>query len=87
MPYDIKKKLRQYANVQAKASKLSRELDDMFEKYGVPVDNLCAMGDNTELQTEALAFLHNGECNNIEETISLIEEVFLHFANKNNKQE
>lgn len=85
MPYEIKQKLRQYANVQIKASQLAREIDEMIESYGVPVENLIAMGNNTwdseEPQTEALAFLHNGECDNIEDTISEIEKVFLWFVN------
>lgn len=85
MPYEIKQKLRQYANVQIKASQLSREIDEMIESYGVPVENLIAMGDtswdNDEPQTEALAFLHNGECDDIEGTINDIEEVFLWFVN------
>lgn len=85
MPYKIKQKLRQYANVQIKASRLAREIDEMIEEYGVTVENLIAMGDtswnNEEPQTEALAYLHNGECDNIEQTIKDIEEVFLWFVN------
>lgn len=83
MPYEIKQKLRQYAKVQIKAYKLAREIDTMIEKYGVPVENLIACADvySEEPQTEALAFLHNGECGGIEQTISDIEEVFLWFVN------
>lgn len=85
MPYKIKQKLRQYANAQIKVSQLAREIDSMIEEYDVPVENLIAMGDitwdNEEPQTEALAFLHNGECDNLEQTINDIEEVFLWFVN------
>ena len=87
MPYRIKQKLRQYANIQMKASQLAREIDDMIEEYGVPIENLVAMSNTSwnskEPQTEALAFLHNGECDDIEGTIKDIEEVFLWFVNKN----
>lgn len=86
MPYKIKQKLRQYANVQIKASQLANEIDNMIEEYGVPMENLIAMSDtswnNDEPQTEALAFLHNGECDDIEGTIEDIERVFLWFVNK-----
>ena len=81
MPYKIKEKLRQYAKVQMKVSKLAREIDEMIEAYDVPVDNLMACGDGSEPQTEALAFLHNGECDDVEGAIEAIEEVFLYFAN------
>lgn len=86
MPYKIKQKLRQYANVQNKAKLLQREVENMIEKYNVQIENLIAMAkiscNNDEPQTEALAFLNNGECDNIEETIEEIENVFLYFANK-----
>lgn len=85
MPYEIKQKLRQYANAQIKVSNLAREIDEMMESYDVPVENLVALADiySDEPQTEALAFLHNGECDNIEETIKEIEKIFLYFVNKN----
>lgn len=86
MPYIIKQKLRQYANVQIRAAQLAREIDRMIEGYGVPVDNLTAMSNGKEPQTEALAFLHNGECGNIEETIGDIEKVFLWFVNNQGKE-
>lgn len=86
MPYLIKQKLRQYANIQYKAKVLQREVEQMIEDYGVPIENLIAMAKiscySDEPQTEALAFLNNGECDNIDETISQIEEVFLYFVNK-----
>lgn len=86
MPYEIKQKLRQYAKVQDKAKQLSNELGEMFESYGVPEDNLIACAniswDSDEPQTEGLAFLHNGECDDIEGTIREIEKVFLYFVNK-----
>lgn len=90
MPYEIKQKLRQYAKIQTKAKELSREIGEMFEDYGVPEENLTACGntswDYEEPQTEGLAFLHNGECSNLEETIKDIEKVFLYFVNRNSAE-
>lgn len=88
MPYEIKQKLRQYANAQIKVSKLAREIDEMIEAYDVPIENLVAMADiyGDEHQTEALAFLHNGECDNIENTIKEIEDVFLYFVNNREEE-
>lgn len=89
MPYQIKEKLRQYATIQNEAKHIQRELENMIEDYGVPIENLIACGDKNgnEPETEALAFLHNGECDNIERTISQIEEVFLWFVNNKNNEE
>ena len=85
MPYEIKQKLRRYANSQIKIRNLALEIDRMIESYGVPLDNLMALADiySDEPQTEALAYLHNGECEDLEETIKEIEKVFLYFANLN----
>lgn len=85
MPYKIKQKLRQYANIQNKSKNIQREVENMIEDYNVPIENLIACAntswDSEEPQTEALAFLNNGECNDIEGTIKDIEEVFLWFVN------
>ena len=90
MPYVIKQKLRQYARIQTKAFRLSKEIGDMSESYGVPEDNLIALGNTSwdceEPQTEGFAFLHNGECSNLEETIKDIERVFLYFVNRNSAE-
>lgn len=88
MPYEIKQKLRQYANVQTKAKKLSGEICRMIEDYGVPIDNLIAQDDiySGRPQTEALAYLHNAECENLEETIEEIERIFLYFVNLKSNQ-
>lgn len=90
MPYEIKQKLRQYAKIQTKAKELSQEIGDMLESYGVPEDNLIALGNTSwdceEPQTEGLAFLHNGECSDLEETIKDIERVFLYFVNRNSAE-
>ena len=85
MPYEIKQKLRQYANAQIKIRNLALQIDRMIESYGVPLDNLMALADiySDEPQTEALAYLHNGECEDLEETIKDIERVFLYFVNLN----
>lgn len=87
IPYKIKEKLRQYNKAVLKASQLADELDAMIEQYGVPIDNLIACDDyySGNPQTEALAFIHNGECKSetaLEEAICEIEEVFLSFVNK-----
>lgn len=37
---------------------------------------------NEKVQTDALAFLNNGECDNVEEAIEDIEKIFLYYANK-----
>ena len=87
MPYKIKQKLRQYANIQNKAKLLQREVENMIEEYNIPIENLIAMGNPLDFetpQTEALAFLHNGECDDIEGTIKEIEKVFLYFVNREN---
>ena len=88
MPYEIKQKLRQYANIQIKATRLANEIDNMIEEYGVPIENLIATADifSDEQQTEGLAFLHNGECDDIEGTIKDIEKVFLYFVNREEYQ-
>lgn len=86
MPKEIKQKLREYAKIQIQAKQVAKELGDMFEEYGVPEDNLIGMGNaySDEPQTEALAFFHNGECDDMEQSIRDIEEVFLWFVNNKN---
>lgn len=32
MPYEIKQKLRQYANLQMKVAKMAKEIDEMIKK-------------------------------------------------------
>lgn len=88
MPYEIKKKLRQYANAQEKASKLLGEIMELFDRYGVPEENLfaCANPYGKEPQTEGIAFLNNGECDDVEGTIEEIEKVFLWFVNNAKKR-
>lgn len=83
MPYKIKQKLRQYANAQNKVKFLQREVEHMIEKYDVPIENLIADADNNEPETEALSYLHNGECDDVEGAIKEIEKIFLYFVNKN----
>lgn len=83
MPYEIKKKLRQYDNANKKAKMLHDEVSDLFEEYGVPYDNLASSHSNynDEPNTEGLAYINNSE-GHIESNIAEIEEVFLHFVNK-----
>lgn len=89
MPYKIKQKIRQYANAQMKVKQLSNELNKMFEEYGVDEDVLTANAcngrysfDSKVIQTEALAFIHNCECDDLENTILDIERVFVYYANQ-----
>lgn len=86
MPYEIKQKLRQYNKANAKAKSLHSELLDIFEQYGVPYENLTACEEFGEFKdehsTESLAFINNCE-GDIEDNINDIEEVFLHFVNRN----
>lgn len=86
MPYEIKQKIRQYNKAVLKAKDLSRDVDALIEKYGVPVENLVALTDvfSEDPSTEALAYINNGECTtdgSLEDAISEIEEIFLYFAN------
>ncbi|WP_306007389.1 hypothetical protein [Bacillus sp. MMSF_3353] len=82
IPYALKQKLRQFDKYNSKAKDLHLEIIAMMDEYEVPYDNLVAMGDGTEPQTEALAYINNAE-GNIEDNIKEMEEVFLYFANKN----
>lgn len=84
MPYEIKQAIRSYAKLQMKAYAKYRKIQELIEAYGVPIDNLLACGDtslNAPPQTEALAFINNCECDDVEGTINDIEEVFLWFVN------
>lgn len=80
MPNTLKEKLRQYDKATRKARKLHEEIEAEFEKYNVPYENLVA-NEYEGKCTEALAFISYCE-GNIEENIADIEEVFLHFVNK-----
>ncbi|PEV14319.1 hypothetical protein CN417_01365 [Bacillus thuringiensis] len=82
IPYALKQKLRQFDKYNSKAKDLHLEIIAMIDEYEVPYDNLVALGDGAEPQTEALAYINNAE-GNIEENIKGMEEVFLYFANKN----
>lgn len=91
MPSKIKEKARQYNKAVLKAASLAKELEDMIEEYDVPVDNLIALGSiyGEEPQTEALAFIHNGECTTdsaLESAIDQMEEVFVWFVNNKNQE-
>lgn len=87
MPYEIKQKLRQYANVQIKAKNMLEDIVNTFESYGVPQENLmaCANPWGEEPQTEGLAYLNNCECDGLEDTIKDIERMFLWFVNRGNQ--
>lgn len=84
MPYEIKQEIRCYAKLQMRAYEKYRRIQKLIEEYDVPVDNLLACGDTSfdaPPQTEALAFINNCECDDIEGSIKEIEEVFLWFVN------
>lgn len=80
MPYEIKQAIRQYANIQIKAAKQYEKIVKMVEEYNVPLENLLATATNDLPQTEALAFINNCECGDLEGSIKEIEEVFLWFV-------
>jgi hypothetical protein len=85
MPYEIKQKLRQFDKANKMAKELHYEIENLFDKYKVPYDNLVAceeFGEFAEEQsTEALSYINNCE-GEIESNINDIEEVFLYFVNK-----
>jgi hypothetical protein len=85
MPYALKQKLKQYNKTNQKAKELHQEISMMLEQYGVPYEHLTGLHELGcyEPSTEALTFINNGE-GDIEENIKKIEQVFLHFANKEN---
>lgn len=83
MPYKIKQEIRSYAKLQMKAWERYLSVQEMIESYGVPIENLLACADcdfginpNSPPQTEALAFINNCECDDVEGTIQEIEDVF-----------
>lgn len=45
MSYKIKEKVKQYNKAIVKSACMQKELEDMIEEYGVPIDNLIAMND------------------------------------------
>jgi len=84
MPCDIKQEIRSYAKLQIRAGEKYYKIQQMIERYGVPIENLLACADNSQgapPQTEALAFINNCECEDVEGSIREIEEVFLWFVN------
>lgn len=80
MPIKIKNKLRQLQNTAEKASKLTQEVEEMFEIYGLDTDCLKACGE-FEVDTEALTFVTYAE-GDVEDNIKEIEYVFLHYVNQ-----
>ena len=83
MPEELRKALKSYAKAQIRTRQLYRQVVEEIERYNVPIDNLLACA-NTSAdfpQTEALAYINNGECDNLQELIEDIEEVFLWFVN------
>lgn len=82
MPYEIKKKLRQYDKAIAKTKSIHDDLVREFEKHNVPYEYLVANGElfGEHPQTEGLAYINNAE-GYIEDNIAEIEKIFLHFTN------
>ena len=86
MPYHLKQKMRRCQNLVEKANALNFELVEDLERYGVPLDNLTGTDvENEEVWNESFTHLTYGE-GDVESNIKEIEEVFLHFVNKENKQ-
>lgn len=88
MPYEIKQKLRQYAKACEKSSQLSREVDEVFEKYGFSKDDIERIsgdGNDSGPSNEALSYICNAE-GGTEESIEMIEEVFLWVVNKKERE-
>lgn len=83
MPEGLKNKLRRLQRLNEQAQKLEFEIKDDFEKYGVDIENLTSTGTG-DIQTEAYTFITYAE-GDVESSIDMIEEVFLHYANKNSK--
>ncbi|MCQ4924991.1 hypothetical protein NE686_17960 [Tissierella carlieri] len=81
MPVKIKNKLRQLRKVHEKASVLVDEVEEMFMEYGIATEYLRALGSYGSYQTEALTFIETCE-GDIEDNIQEIEEVFLHYVDK-----
>lgn len=82
MPYTLKQKIRQLDKYSKRISRLNQEIMDIVEEHKVPYENLVATASHGEFQTEALAYVNNAE-GDVEANIKDIEEVFLHFTNKN----
>lgn len=80
MPESIKNKLRKLQKLNKQSKELEFILKDEFEKYGVDIENLTAIGDG-DMQTEAYAFITYAE-GDVEDSISMIEDVFLYYVNK-----
>ena len=78
MPECIKGLLRDYSEAINKAHKLQSDIQDIFIKEGVPLENLTAMSDDGP-STEALTNIDYGE-GDIEENIKEIEKVYLFFT-------
>jgi hypothetical protein len=79
MPKGIKDKLRRLYNLKEKAQDLEFILSADFQKYGIDINDLSAMGKG-DVQTEAYTFITYAE-GDVEESINMIEKVFLHYAN------
>lgn len=80
MPESIKSKLRKLQEIKEKGQQLEFSIKEDFEKYGVDIENLSGIGSG-DISTEAFTYITYAE-GDVEESIKLIEEVFLHYANK-----
>jgi hypothetical protein len=80
MPEKLKNKIRKLQKACEDSARLTQEVYEMIEEYGINPDNFNACG-NGDVQTEALAFVTNAE-GIIEDNIEEIENVFLYYVNK-----
>ncbi|PZL77481.1 hypothetical protein CI088_01385 [Enterococcus plantarum] len=86
MPVELKRKLRKFNRLVTEASFLDAEIQADLKKARVPYDNLVAEAKSASgPQTEALAYINNGECLDkeaLDQSIADIESIYLHFANQ-----
>lgn len=80
LPYQIKQKIIKLNRLQQESLELQDELTDKFNSYGVDFNYFLSTADDSALeQTEAMSNILNGQVRNedIEESISQIEEIFI----------
>ncbi len=82
MPKEIKQKLKKYGMLIKQSQELGREIECLFEEYGIDSTIFRAEADfPADEQTEALTYIEYGE-GSVEENIADIEEIFLLHVNR-----
>lgn len=87
MPKSFENKLRRYNRLIIESVKIDRDIQEFLEKSNIPYEHLVATADpdSEEPNTEALAFINNGECEkeeNLKDAIERIRQVYEYFVNK-----